>query len=66
MTKPKKPKKPKLYVRQPTLKDGRYVIEICDSMSPLATVVETVPAGASRESAWQSYRHIKKSQGRML
>lgn len=50
------------FIRKP----GRsHKVVITESISPLAEVIETIPCG-SAEAAWQTYRRLKKDQGKML
>lgn len=40
-------------------------VVIAEGISPLSTIVETIKCG-SRETAWKTYRQLKKEQGEML
>jgi hypothetical protein len=55
----------KLFVRQPTQRDGKWCVVIAAGRSPLSDELEVIPAG-SREDAFQTYRRIMKERGRML
>lgn len=56
--------KEQIFVKKPRFASGKgWVVEVCDSPSPLANVKETIPCG-SREGAYQAYRRIMKELGR--
>ena len=56
-------KKPQsLWVRRPAQRDGKWVVIVADSQSPLAKEIEVVPF-MGRERAWQGYRKIMKDLG---
>ena len=53
-------------VRKPTKREGGWVVVIASGASPLADIIETVPAGNSYHAAFQTYRNIKKDVGAWL
>lgn len=56
--------KPRRYVRPPQMRDGIWTVEICETASPLAVVIESIPCPGGREAAFQAYRQIMKDLGR--
>lgn len=52
----------KVHVRKPIRRNGQFVVVIAEGISPLAKEIKAIPCGpnASRESAFQAYRQIKK------
>jgi len=55
----------KLHVRQPTLRNGQWCVIIADGPGPLSKELEAIPCGG-REAAFQTFRRVKKEQGKML
>jgi len=53
------------YVQKPTQRNGQWCVVIRESISPLAKKIEVISCGG-REAAYQSYRRIKKQQGKGL
>lgn len=51
-----------LFVRKP---NSRNEVVVMEGISPLSKIVETIPC-RNHEIAWQTYRQLKKDQGKML
>jgi hypothetical protein len=58
--------KTKHHVRRPFMSGGQYVIIVSEGISPTSPVIERVPCGTSRETAFQAYRQIKKNVGKWI
>lgn len=60
-----KKQKDNRFVRKPAARNGAWVVVIADGQSLFAEELEVFYCG-SQESAYQTYRRIKKEMGRGL
>ena len=54
-----------MIVRKPALRNGRWCVVIAEDHSPFAKQIEAI-SHSSLESAYQTYREIKKELGQGL
>lgn len=53
----------KIHIQKPIRRNGQYCVLITNGKSPITSEILEVIECGSRESAWETYRRVKKENG---